>query len=64
MFKLFSEQKAADELVRAFPDLLDPESLPALHLGGIWLARPDGYVAAAVSEDEVSLIASYLAGLR
>lgn len=59
-FTLFASAKDGGELVGAFPDLLDPDIRPAIHDGGIWLARPDGYVAVAVWQGQAGEIASFL----
>jgi hypothetical protein len=37
---------------------------PTLHDGGLWLARPDGYVAAATREGNIAVLADYLRALR
>lgn len=62
-FTLFADAEAGEELVRAFPDLLDANIHPAIHPGGVWLARPDGYVAAAVGQGEAGEISRYLTAL-
>jgi hypothetical protein len=61
-FALFAEKSAAAaELVATLPGLLDPDIRPPLHEGGIWLVRPDGYVAC--SSHELEVIAQYLDGI-
>ncbi len=64
LFELFGSPQHCAALVRAFPDLVDPEVRPAIHNGGIWLARPDGYVAAAVYDKEASEIANFLTSIK
>jgi 2-polyprenyl-6-methoxyphenol hydroxylase-like FAD-dependent oxidoreductase len=61
-FVVFAEPNAAtDDLLARFPDLLEPGVRPPVHAGGIWLARPDGYVAC--SAGDVTVVADYLAGI-
>ena len=61
-FALFAEKNATTaELARRFERLLDPDIRPPFHEGGIWLARPDGYVAC--SSRDADAVASYLEGL-
>ena len=65
LFALFAAPgRETRELLRRFPDLLDPEVRPALHPGAIWLVRPDGYVALAVAEASWHGVADYLGHLR
>ena len=52
------------ELLRRFPDLLDPEVRPPLRPGAIWLVRPDGYVAMAVTQSSWREVTDYLGHLR
>ncbi|MEQ1954492.1 FAD-dependent monooxygenase [Mesorhizobium yinganensis] len=64
-FMLFAE--AGDDTERLcleFPDLLDRKVRPALHDGGLWLARPDGYTAAATRAGNIAVLADYLRALR
>jgi 2-polyprenyl-6-methoxyphenol hydroxylase-like FAD-dependent oxidoreductase len=42
---------ATARLLNQFPDVLDPELRPPIRQDAIWLVRPDGYVACAVSAD-------------
>jgi 2-polyprenyl-6-methoxyphenol hydroxylase-like FAD-dependent oxidoreductase len=59
LFALFAEQSAATaELVKKFPGLIDPAIRPAFDGKGIWLVRPDGYVAC--SAGNVNAVTSYL----
>ncbi len=60
-FALFADTTAAAELVRRFEGLLDPDIRPPFHEGGIWLARPDAYIAC--SSGDADAVASYLDGL-
>ena len=62
LFALFAKKTVAtDDLVGRFQGLLDPNVRPPLHEGGIWLVRPDGYVAC--SSKDADVVASYLDGL-
>ena len=64
-FALFaSPQKPALALISAFPDLLESTPRPPLDEAGIWLARPDGYVAAVAQLPDTALIADYLSSIR
>ena len=61
-FALFAaESPAIVELVKKFESLLDPEVRPPLAPDGIWLVRPDGYIACAANDP--SAISDYLARL-
>jgi 2-polyprenyl-6-methoxyphenol hydroxylase-like FAD-dependent oxidoreductase len=62
-FALFAEPSAAaTDLVKRFDALLDRDVRAPLSAGGIWLVRPDGYVACASGNAEA--IAGYLEKLR
>jgi len=62
-FVLFANRSGAiTELSTKFDELLDPELRPPLSTEGIFLARPDGYLAC--SSKSASMIADYLAALR
>jgi 2-polyprenyl-6-methoxyphenol hydroxylase-like FAD-dependent oxidoreductase len=61
-FALFAEKTSATaDLVRRFEGLLDPDIRPPFHADGIWLVRPDGYVAC--SSSDADFVASYLDGI-
>jgi len=48
---LFADRTPAiADLVGRFARLLDPAIRPPLRAGGIWLVRPDGYVACSTSD--------------
>jgi len=47
-------------LVEAFPQLLDPEFRAPFGPGGIWLVRPDGYLACSAKIGEERVVAEYL----
>jgi 2-polyprenyl-6-methoxyphenol hydroxylase-like FAD-dependent oxidoreductase len=54
----------AQGLTAGFADLLDPDVRPPLEAGGMWLVRPDGYVACAARADDAEALARYLDALR
>jgi hypothetical protein len=61
-FALFAANTAATtDLVGRFPELLDREVRPPFGDGGIWLVRPDGYLACSSSDTET--VANYLDSL-
>ena len=61
-FALFATKTTATaDLLGRFPGLLDDNIRPPFHDGGIWLVRPDGYLACSCSDAEV--VANYLDGL-
>lgn len=61
-FALFAaESPALAQMVKQFDGLLDPEIRPPLAQDGIWLVRPDGYVACAAQHP--SAVADYLTRL-
>jgi 2-polyprenyl-6-methoxyphenol hydroxylase-like FAD-dependent oxidoreductase len=61
-FALFAANTtAAADLVRRFPGLLDRDIRPPFHDGGIWLVRPDGYLAC--SSSDAGTVSEYLNGL-
>ena len=61
-FALFAQKTAGTaDLIERFSVVLDPAIRPPLREDGIWLARPDGYVAC--SAREAGAIAEYLEGL-
>ncbi len=53
-FALFAEKNdVTDQLLRKFEGLLDPDIRPPFHESGIWLVRPDGYVACSSRDADV-----------
>jgi 2-polyprenyl-6-methoxyphenol hydroxylase-like FAD-dependent oxidoreductase len=61
-FALFAANTTATaDLLERFPRLLDREVRPPLRDGGIWLVRPDGYLAC--SSSDTGAVAKYLEGL-
>jgi 2-polyprenyl-6-methoxyphenol hydroxylase-like FAD-dependent oxidoreductase len=62
LFALFAEKTTSTaDLVRRFAGLLDPDIRRPFHDGGIWLVRPDGYVACSSRDGDV--VARYLDGI-
>ena len=60
-FALFAEQTAATAaIVKKFESLLDSDIRPPFDAGGIWLVRPDGYVAC--SSRDADVVTRYLDG--
>jgi 2-polyprenyl-6-methoxyphenol hydroxylase-like FAD-dependent oxidoreductase len=65
-FVLFGDGEdgaAANALIARYPELVEQTIRPGFHEGGIWLVRPDGYVAVAVRRGGLEHIAAYLDGL-
>ncbi|OWK35031.1 FAD-dependent monooxygenase [Fimbriiglobus ruber] len=63
-FALFAEfGSGVTELIKEFAELLDPDLRPPLHTGGMWLVRPDGYVACVARSGDTKAIADYLGAL-
>jgi 2-polyprenyl-6-methoxyphenol hydroxylase-like FAD-dependent oxidoreductase len=61
-FAVFAEPGAAiDELLVRFAGLVEPAARPPLQKDGIWLVRPDGYVACASNDAKV--VGDYLDGI-
>jgi hypothetical protein len=57
-FALFANNTGTADLVGRFPGLLDRDVRPPFRDGGIWLVRPDGYLACSSSDTEA--VANYL----
>ncbi len=65
LFALFAAPgPQATELLGRFDGLLDPQVRPPFRADGIWLVRPDGYVAMAAEADGWRKAATYLDHLR
>jgi hypothetical protein len=64
-FALFAAPgAAASRLLDDFPDLIEPGLRAPLADDGLWLARPDGYVAATAREADAGAIADCLERVR
>jgi len=63
-FALFAAPGAAtDRLIAEHAGLLEAAPRPPLAPGGVWLVRPDGYVAASAKEGDEESLGKYLDGL-
>jgi 2-polyprenyl-6-methoxyphenol hydroxylase-like FAD-dependent oxidoreductase len=61
-FGLFAKSSTAvTGLIERFSTVLDPELRSPFREDGLWLVRPDGYVACAAAAGNESVIARYLA---
>jgi 2-polyprenyl-6-methoxyphenol hydroxylase-like FAD-dependent oxidoreductase len=58
-----SDTEGAAALAARWPALIDPDVRPPLAEDGIWLVRPDGYVALTATADGWNVIDEYLAEL-
>lgn len=47
-----------EQLIACFPDLLEPEARAPWTAGGLWIVRPDGYVAFEGDADEAGFAAA------
>jgi hypothetical protein len=60
-FTLFSESSAgAANILAQFPDLLDSNLRIPFRADGLWLVRPDGYVALAAKSGSWQEVAAFL----
>jgi 2-polyprenyl-6-methoxyphenol hydroxylase-like FAD-dependent oxidoreductase len=60
-FVLFSESGAgARDLIAHYPSLLEAPVRTPFKAGGLWLVRPDGYVAVAAREGDWQRVADFL----
>jgi hypothetical protein len=60
-FALFAEGgDGGSELIAKYPDLLEPALRKPFHKDGLWLVRPDGYVALATRHKQWEEVAKYL----
>ena len=66
LFALFAQPTPqAAALIARHPDLLEGEPRPPFEPGGMWLVRPDGYVAMAAGAqdwDKVDAYPDWIAG--
>jgi 2-polyprenyl-6-methoxyphenol hydroxylase-like FAD-dependent oxidoreductase len=64
-FELFSQPGAeAARLLHDYPDLLATMLRKPIDNQGMWLVRPDGYIAAVAQNNDASVFADYLDKLR
>jgi 2-polyprenyl-6-methoxyphenol hydroxylase-like FAD-dependent oxidoreductase len=61
---LAAPSETVSGLTESYSDLLESSVLPPPDGSGVWLVRPDGYVACAVAARDIQPIADYLAALR
>ncbi len=60
-FALFADSgEEASQLLAQFPNLLEAAPRPPFHDGGLWLVRPDGYVAVATKQGDGERVAEFL----
>jgi hypothetical protein len=63
-FALFAESgEGASRLIARHSRLLETEVRAPFHEGGLWLVRPDGYVAVAAGGDDWERVATFLDGI-
>jgi 2-polyprenyl-6-methoxyphenol hydroxylase-like FAD-dependent oxidoreductase len=64
-FALFAAAgDAISQLIAQYPGLIDPELRPPLNAGGVWLVRPDGYVACVTHDGDAAVLPRYLEAVR
>lgn len=60
-FALFTERdESAEKLLAQYPNLLEQDVRPPFQAGGLWLVRPDGYVAVATTQGDGERISAFL----
>jgi len=63
-FALFAEDTPASRLLLSkYPNLVEPSPRKQYADGGIWIVRPDGYVALATKHDTWNDVDAYLSRL-
>jgi hypothetical protein len=63
-FVLFADDhEGTRELIQRYSAIVDPDLRPPFHKGGLWLVRPDGYVAIATRQDDWQAIDTLLGKL-
>jgi hypothetical protein len=64
-FALFAaDNDALKGVLEEFPDILEPRLRTPYQASGLWLVRPDGYVALRASSSDVEAVQTYLLQLR
>jgi hypothetical protein len=64
-FALFAvENNTLASVAREFVDILEPEMRTPYDASGLWLVRPDGYVALRAKNGDSQAVQEYLRGLR
>ena len=61
-FALFAQSsgETVKQLLARYANLLEPDLREPLHAGGLWLVRPDGYVALATKQGRWDEVTKYL----
>jgi hypothetical protein len=59
-----AENDALASVAREFADILEPTLRPPYDESGLWLVRPDGYVALRAKSGDAQAVQKYLRGLR
>ncbi len=60
-FALFAESdETTAALLAQYPELLEPNVRKPFEPGGLWLVRPDGYIAVATRQDDGDRVATFL----
>jgi 2-polyprenyl-6-methoxyphenol hydroxylase-like FAD-dependent oxidoreductase len=60
---LAGADEEAAQLIARYPNLLESEWRAPFHSGGLWLVRPDGYVAVTAGGDDWKRVADFLDGI-
>jgi len=61
---LFTEDRPASRsLLSKYPNLIDPSPRRPYADGGVWVVRPDGYVALRMKDDAWNDVDAYLSRL-
>jgi 2-polyprenyl-6-methoxyphenol hydroxylase-like FAD-dependent oxidoreductase len=63
LFALMGDAQAAGDLIRKYPGALEPTARIPPDPRGLWLIRPDGYVAAVVKLGDAAILESKLNAL-
>jgi hypothetical protein len=59
-FALFADDDAsAKTLIAKYGDLLEQQVRKPFQPGGLWLVRPDGYIAVATTRDDYARVSSF-----
>jgi hypothetical protein len=65
LFALFGEPDSGlSVLIEKYAEILEPTLRPPFRPGGLWLVRPDGYVALSEGAENWKAVDTYLANLR
>jgi hypothetical protein len=65
LFSLFAEESDAhQDIIKEFAELLDPKLRHPFNAKGLWLVRPDGYVALRARSGDIGAIQMYMRRLQ